>query len=66
MSMPIGWVCPKCGRGNAPWKGTCDCGPQFIEWPSTITWPFNDPPPKTSYPIPPPTYTTCESKDKEE
>ena len=20
-----GWVCPKCGRVNAPWKGTCDC-----------------------------------------
>lgn len=20
-----GWVCPKCGRVNAPWKETCDC-----------------------------------------
>lgn len=20
-----GWICPKCGRVNAPWKGTCDC-----------------------------------------
>lgn len=23
--MSYGWVCPKCGRVNAPWKGTCDC-----------------------------------------
>ena len=20
-----GWVCPKCGRVNAPWMGTCPC-----------------------------------------
>lgn len=20
-----GWVCPKCGRVNAPWKSSCDC-----------------------------------------
>lgn len=20
-----GWVCPRCGRGNAPWLGTCPC-----------------------------------------
>lgn len=20
-----GWVCPKCGRVNAPWMGTCAC-----------------------------------------
>lgn len=25
----LGWQCPKCGRGNAPWKGTCDCGPSY-------------------------------------
>lgn len=23
--MSYGWICPKCGRVNAPWKGTCDC-----------------------------------------
>lgn len=20
-----GWVCPKCGKVNAPWKDSCDC-----------------------------------------
>lgn len=20
-----GWICPVCGRGNAPWNPTCDC-----------------------------------------
>lgn len=20
---PMGWVCPVCGRGNAPWAMTC-------------------------------------------
>ena len=23
--MAWGWQCPVCGRGNAPWKGICDC-----------------------------------------
>jgi hypothetical protein len=25
----LGWQCPKCGRGNAPWKASCECGPAF-------------------------------------
>jgi hypothetical protein len=24
-SNPTGWLCPKCGRGNAPWSQTCPC-----------------------------------------
>lgn len=20
-----GWICPKCGKANAPWKASCDC-----------------------------------------
>ena len=20
-----GWICPRCGRGNAPWNATCSC-----------------------------------------
>lgn len=25
MNNNIGWVCPVCGKGNAPWKTSCDC-----------------------------------------
>lgn len=27
--MSLGWKCPKCGRGNAPWVMTCQCGPDI-------------------------------------
>lgn len=23
--MSIGWICPKCGRGLAPWMSECPC-----------------------------------------
>lgn len=26
----IGWVCPSCGKANAPWKGSCDCRPSYV------------------------------------
>ncbi len=29
----LGWLCPACGRGNAPWNVTCPCGPKV-----TITY----------------------------
>ena len=30
---PVGWVCPVCGRGNAPSTSTCACTPlPPIQW----------------------------------
>ena len=26
----IGWMCPRCGRANAPWVQTCPCVPPVI------------------------------------
>lgn len=23
----LGWICPRCGRGNSPFTGTCICLP---------------------------------------
>ena len=34
----LGWQCPKCGRGNAPWVASCVCGPTIKSWPSTGTF----------------------------
>ena len=46
--MAYGWVCPKCGRVNAPWKSTCDCS-KGIAVPNT---PPNTPP-STPFPLAP-------------
>lgn len=27
-----GWICPKCGRANAPWKSSCDCSGNYIPY----------------------------------
>lgn len=36
MSKPEeGWLCPRCGRVNAPWVRQCDCT-GWTDW--TITW----------------------------
>ena len=43
-SMFYGWVCPRCGRVNAPWKGSCDC---FNDIPAPNT------PPNTPFPLAP-------------
>lgn len=38
-SIASGWLCPRCGRINAPWVRQCDCSRN--NW--TITW-TSDPP----------------------
>lgn len=45
--MSYGWVCPKCGRVNAPWKSTCDCSKGIAvpnTPPNTPYTPFYNPP----------------------
>ena len=32
-----GWICPVCGRGNAPWSATCPC--VVPPYPPQPTWP---------------------------
>ena len=29
-----GWVCPRCGKVNAPWKSECDCVPLSVSSPT--------------------------------
>jgi len=29
----VGWVCPKCGKVNAPWKSSCDCVDSYVYYP---------------------------------
>jgi hypothetical protein len=38
--MEEGWVCPKCGKVNAPWKGSCDCVvPVLMGYPTYPVYP---------------------------
>lgn len=45
-NMQYGWVCPKCGKVNAPWKDSCDC---YLNIPYT---PPNAPNPMPFNPMP--------------
>ena len=49
-SANYGWICPVCGRGNAPWNSSCSCRVGYWTYPV--------------YPTPwwqQPYYTTCGS-----
>lgn len=45
-NMQYGWVCPKCGKVNAPWKDSCNC---YLNTPYT---PPNTPTPTPFNPMP--------------
>jgi len=36
-----GWICPSCGKVNAPWKGECDCCyPVYTPTIPYYPWPY--------------------------
>ncbi len=39
----LAWECHRCGKINAPWKGSCDCTPPNLNWSPTCgsTQPYN-------------------------
>jgi len=55
-SAPVGWICPKCGKGLAPWVRECDCVSISITLPTPpAIWRE----PTTGDPLPPvPAYVT--------
>lgn len=37
----LAWECSRCGKINAPWKGSCDCTPTPFGAPTSAVQPFN-------------------------
>jgi hypothetical protein len=38
----LAWECTRCGKINAPWKGSCDCAPSPLSnIPTSAVQPFN-------------------------
>lgn len=38
----LAWECTRCGKINAPWKGSCDCTPSPLSnIPTSAVQPFN-------------------------
>ena len=41
-SISLSWECHRCGKINAPWKGSCDCTPSPLSGaPTCSTQPYN-------------------------
>ena len=44
----LGWQCPKCGRGNAPFVHQCPCGPSIDDAIAACEAVWREQPPLTS------------------
>lgn len=54
-----GWVCPLCGRANAPWLSQCPCQPKK-------TWTFTSPTAPLEWDPGKPYYTTTPINTKDD
>lgn len=41
-SIASGWLCPRCGRINAPWVRQCSCAPSTYDWDKITINPCDD------------------------
>jgi len=55
--VPVGWQCPRCGKGLAPWMPECNCHIAIVINPPVQ--PYHTP--GTGDPLPVPTITVCDT-----
>ncbi len=55
--VPVGWQCPRCGKGLAPWMPECNCHITIVVNPPVM--PYHTP--GTGDPLPVPTITVCDT-----